>query len=474
MNYIKTWNLLYSYNDEELLTYINMECNGTFLLNTKNKFNLLEKMVYDLAMFHFKDLNILYNEDYYIEFWWKNVAVDNKLHIDCDEYERKHNNYCYPIRSCVTYLNDHDLPTIITNIDFEQYKYKQTPEIKEIILSFPIKNKHISFDGTKYHGVCNILNVDTNSPRYILAINLWDRKPNYLPYYDNVFFINSFLNTKHISSLVNYNCSPIEISLESTDDAIKSLILSYELLDNNFYDIALYEKTISLFKTEFPLLKNNLLDINTDTIKMCFYNNIPTQLLIDKYGELINEIYEIVNENVTEKNRFNTWYISEKIYSTYICEWIINESEIYAKKNGGWTTKRHLNYPTTDLPVENITNIFNFVLCSFQFIFPKIISLYNLPENIIFNASDIFIVKYDDEKQKKLEYHNDGSHLSFNILLNNENDFEGGGTKFENNDEIIKLSQGDMLIHCSKKKHCGVEITKGKRYLLVFFINLNW
>lgn len=473
MNYIKTWNLLSSYNEEELLNYINIECKGTFLLNTKNNFNLLEKIVYDLAMFHFNDLNICYNEDYYIEFWWKNATVDNKLHMDCDEYEKKENNFFYPLRSCVTYFNNNDFPTVITNIDFENYKYKKTPETKEIIFSFPKKNKHIAFDGTKYHGVCNILDIDVTSTRLILAINLWNRKPSYVPFYDNLFFLNSILKYKNIDSMINYKCEPTICSLESNDNKITFLKLSNSLLDNNFYDVALYEKTISLLNEKFPLIKNNIININKDTIKMHF-SNIPTQSLVDTYGELINDIYEIVNENVTEINRFSKWYVSEKIYSIDICEWIINESENYAKKNGGWTKNRHLNYPTTDIPIENISNIFNFVLCSLQFIFPKIKTLYDLPEKIIFNVVDIFIVKYDASKQNHLEYHADGSHLSFNILLNNENDFEGGGTKFENNDEIIKLTQGDMLAHCSKKKHCGIEITKGKRYILVFFINLKW
>ena len=56
-----------------------------------------------------------------------------------------------------------------------------------------------------------------------------------------------------------------------------------------------------------------------------------------------------------------------------------------------------------------------------------------------------------------------------NILLNDTNEFIGGGTYFED-DITTNLNQGDAIIHSSKTKHAGVEITEGKRYVLVFFI----
>lgn len=41
----------------------------------------------------------------------------------------------------------------------------------------------------------------------------------------------------------------------------------------------------------------------------------------------------------------------------------------------------------------------------------------------------IFIVRYDATKgQQQLRRHTDSSHLSFNVLLNDE--FEGGGTRY--------------------------------------------
>ena len=101
----------------------------------------------------------------------------------------------------------------------------------------------------------------------------------------------------------------------------------------------------------------------------------------------------------------------------------------------------------------------------------KIKTSYGLHDNMILNIQDLFIVKYEATSQNYLELHVDGSFLSFNVLLSNTKEFEGGGTYFD--DGLTSYSeQGDMLIHSSKIKHSGLAITKGKRYLLVGFLNI--
>ena len=49
------------------------KCCRASLLNTEQEnFNIIEKIVYDLAMNYFHEKNIIYNkDDYYIEFWCK-------------------------------------------------------------------------------------------------------------------------------------------------------------------------------------------------------------------------------------------------------------------------------------------------------------------------------------------------------------------------------------------------------------------
>jgi len=192
-----------------------------------------------------------------------------------------------------------------------------------------------------------------------------------------------------------------------------------------------------------------------------------------KHGDIMDDIKSIMDEtNFIRYNRFLQRFSYKQIYTPEICKWIINESELYAKHNGGWLTKRHNNYPTTDLPIDYIKPIFNFIFLSFETITNKIKQSYNLSEEIRLHFADVFIVKYKYNEQSYLDLHHDGSFFSFQILLSNQTDFEGGGTYFDDG-LIMNPEQGELIIHSSKMKHAGLPITKGERYLLVGFINLD-
>ena len=111
-------------------------------------------------------------------------------------------------------------------------------------------------------------------------------------------------------------------------------------------------------------------------------------------------------------------------------------------------------------------------MSTFEHIFNKINKSYCISSKTKYNILDLFIVKYEKDKQTSLELHHDGSFLTVNLLLSNINDFEGGGTFFS--DGIISyLEQGDMLVHSGKIKHAGLPITNGTRYLLVAFIEVD-
>ena len=97
----------------------------------------------------------------------------------------------------------------------------------------------------------------------------------------------------------------------------------------------------------------------------------------------------------------------------------------------GWTKDRHTSYPTTDLNLvtdpftpndrEFLKKILDARLA------PILERVYGIAPGAI-RANDMFVVRYDAENgQKSLRGHTDSSHVSFNILLNNE--FSGGGTR---------------------------------------------
>ena len=134
----KLWKVDYKNYEEQLISFIKMyEKKRLFLLNTsKIKLDLIEKVVYEFAMFHFEKLNINFDpNEHFIEFWFKNSIFKNKadssmnintFHYDCDENEKKKNNKQFkPLLSCVNYFNDNEFPLLLTEIDLEEYKFKK-------------------------------------------------------------------------------------------------------------------------------------------------------------------------------------------------------------------------------------------------------------------------------------------------------------------------------------------------------------
>ena len=210
------------------------------------------------------------------------------------------------------------------------------------------------------------------------------------------------------------------------------------------------------------------------------------------FEHFINDIQDMKNLDNDYNNKLKDFYNHRKqpliipdFLSKNICNFIVSSAEKLAYTNlkmnkfvstDGWSNRRHRNYPTTDLPLDNfplINNFFNkFIIYN---IFPKL-EEYTSINKLFFNISDVFIVKYDSEKQNSLAPHQDGTLFSFNILLNPSTDFEGGGTQFYNNDtksfDLYTINQGDILIHSGKITHAGKVITSGKRYIIVGFINL--
>ena len=220
---IHYWNSIGDHNN--IIDFFDENRASTYLLNTltKDTPNLLEKYVYDIAMFHFKRLNIVFDENKYIEFWWKRKPDINNIHVDCDEFEKTQNNYIYPLLSCITYLNDHECPTLITNIDMKKYKYKLFEEENVLTLIYPKKNMHVCFDGSNFHGMVSSNNVDLDL-RYILAINLWDKKPTNIDYYSS-----------NVSSSSIVSDFTLELNNENETIIVKDK-LTYDFYENLFYN----------------------------------------------------------------------------------------------------------------------------------------------------------------------------------------------------------------------------------------------
>lgn len=142
----------------------------------------------------------------------------------------------------------------------------------------------------------------------------------------------------------------------------------------------------------------------------------------------------------------------------------------------GWDRTRHGKYPTTDMPLSSVPACERFVREAvfrrvLRALAPKYLPRNFLPELLAFR--DAFYVRYSAAagEQRGLEPHTDGSVFSFNISLSApDEDFDGGGTRFEPSATTVRAPLGCAIGHSGQLRHSGVPITRGQRYLLVGFI----
>jgi hypothetical protein len=499
INHVNTWNIQiddhcdqYDQYDQKIRQDIDREFiqADTMLLDlTKSSYSLIEKYVYDIAMFHFARLNISDMENHFVEFWCKSKFDTHTLHLDCDEkLKKKTGEYEHPLLSCVTYLNDApNSPTIITKVDLECYKYKEFEEQTEIVLSLPVRNKQITFDGHFFHGSTTLSEVDADAnrsdDRYIIAINLWNKKPVGVEYYAP----DADASTATATAMFQNDVNLITISA-TTDSNIGSINVSDDVINYNLFNDILYNKKINACHVFNKLIQKYRLD-NTDkdkdenntknvnTFKFVLDNSIKEKQrhveLKNKYGDIMDDFKAIMDKTIALKyNRFLQRFTYPNTYSSDMCNYIIGECERYAKHNGGWMVDRHTSYPTTDLPVDKIPSIFGLILETLKTITSRVSASYGLDDKMVINVKDLFVVKYSADAQNQLEMHCDGSFMSFSILLNDTSEFEGGGTYFDDG-LICRLNKGELLLHSSQIKHSGLPITKGKRYLLVGFLDID-
>ena len=420
------------------------------LKKNREEYDILENAVFKIMEFHVNRLEIALDDSIHVEFWLKNKADIHVFHLDCDEYEKRENKkYYHPLVSCITYLNDHVDPTFITNVNYEEYKYKDFDEQPGFSLIYPEKGKHISFDGSKYHGVTSLERNDL--PRYILAVNIWNtRKPTNVEYYTSTKI------SKNIDLIFTEEKDPLQNIELKEDSKINVSIFNDLLYDRN------NKKLLEIM---------DWTDVSVSKNVSIHFKKKELAVILDKKKNIQADLDFIKAECKFTINRFLQRFIIPKVYTPDICKWIVEEGEKHASKNGGWTTRRHKNYPTTDLPVKDIFAVYSFILSSLPSNLDKIVKMYGLEGSKI-NIGDLFLVKYHENMQNELELHKDGSVLSFGIVLSNPCDYEGGGTMFEDGMHY-SLEQGDMLVHCGRVNHTGMKITKGNRYVLVAFLDIS-
>jgi len=172
-------------------------------------------------------------------------------------------------------------------------------------------------------------------------------------------------------------------------------------------------------------------------------------------------------------------YIVDGVLSESTCEHVLAAALSAAEARGGWDIDRHGKYRTTDMPLTAIGPVLEPLLreAVYDRILRPLCARYigqdALPEHLRF--SDTFFVKYEADgasAQTGLSVHTDGSTFSFNVLLSDPADFEGGGTFIEPARATVRPRRGAAVVHSGQVRHGGAPISSGRRMLLVGFIGV--
>jgi len=406
--------------------------------------NHLEKYVCDVVTFHLKNKGDLFSpEKHYVEM---SILNENKLGFEYDKKKKKH-----PLFTIIVFLDEYLPPFYFTSVDFESYKYKENfdDNNNNIFISKSIKNSHVVFDGSNYYGILS----NSHTFGKYMKINVWTEKPSYHNYY-----INSEDNLLLTSDVQFEKLNGVIYETINDKDELFDGIL-YNDIDKKPFDqiISITEKTSAFINyINISIKKETVIDLSS---------------LIINHGQIAKDILPFFNNEVyfNNTNRFSRNKMLNNTLANYLCYWIINESE----KKTSWKQSVYKNYKNS-LSIEFVPPVLNFVLFISNYWLGEIRTLYDIGNSIHLNIRDIFVSKYNNTEQDKVDNtmnDNDNSFLIINIQLSQKTDYIGGDILFDDGD-FISLNQGDMLIHSGKKKRTSGDVTNGEKYILVMIIDI--
>ena len=211
------------------------------------------------------------------------------------------------------------------------------------------------------------------------------------------------------------------------------------------------------------------------------------EFLTNTCNRLYPELYSYYHKKDEWLKRFVTYSIRTKewdlivdepfincfsfpLFTPEFCKMIREEAE----HSKAWTVNRHDYYPTTDMVLQTI---------DMHDIYMEILREYVMPLGVYMWAlegkgwdtldSENFLAKYVPSAQGHLSIHHDASDITCLVQLSDEDEYDGGGTWFRRQKELIKNPIGYATLHPGNitHKHGARAVTKGTRYIVVSFMN---
>jgi hypothetical protein len=367
-------------------------------------------------------------------------------------FKKNETIFKYPILSCMVFLTDRDLPFVITEIDIDNYKYKEFKNQDTLNVIFPKKNTHVVFNGNTCNGFVIPKDTDTDT-----NTNTNNENPI------NAILINVWNNTE------TENTKPI-IENTTTSEFIplnNQLIWTNDLLTYNMYNNLLYMKKY----THQDM--NPILELYNNDAPQNWYVITKSEINL-KNDETFTNTNSKNNNQPNIKNRFLQRFTIKKILSSNTCEWLINT----ATKND-----MILSSPPVQSHICMMENkeMNSFTRIMLETVCDEVNKSYNINNTLNgkIEITDVLLVEYDNNNTMNnglKMYSNKDDHITAEIMLStlaneNNNNNKDGQLMFEDGLSVI-LNQGDMVIYSNLIAHSIQKISSENTVLYKIIIHM--
>jgi predicted 2-oxoglutarate/Fe(II)-dependent dioxygenase YbiX len=86
-------------------------------------------------------------------------------------------------------------------------------------------------------------------------------------------------------------------------------------------------------------------------------------------------------------------------------------------------------------------------------------------------SRELFILLHISREHTGIEMHYDGCDITWQLMLSDLSEYNGGGTYIRALRKTLKLRQGQVLVHPGEMYHKGLDIAGGTRVLMVCFMD---
>lgn len=418
---------LYEFNENnnlnELSNFLANISDKSYLLNTDlHNPDILEKYIYDTVSYNLNRLKNYSIEDYSVEFKVLTDLNANKYSISCDNTIGQH-ELKYPVMSILTNMSENTLNFILTDINFNQYKFKQFNEQDILHLFYMHTYSGLVFDSSKYHG---FYESSTNNHEHLaLLISIYPYKRTDIPLY-----LSNNSKKLHIKNYIN------EPNIKYLQD---TQTINVNFFNYDFFNELIYKNTLTSCASnkidELKLSNTYHILLQPDNTETTINNNMDDETE-DKY------------DYSTDK-RFLQRFIHKDIFTPYLCNWINKE---FNDVNSKITNSNNV------LEITQIPNIQIFLFNHIEYIIDKINNFYckDIPTDIKY----IKFVKYRVFKEHPIYIPSpDTSTFVIQIRILNACD----GCKLVFDDKlIVDLYTGDMITHLNNDKFIKSDIIRGE------------